>query len=76
VIVVADTSPLLYLSRIAQLDLLHTLYGDIVVPATVWQETLLARPDADGIEALRTASWIIVSTRPSEPESMPYSRKP
>jgi predicted nucleic acid-binding protein len=61
VIVVADTTPLLYLSRIGRLELLQALYDQIFVPVTVWQEAVAARPDADGVQALRSASWIMIS---------------
>jgi predicted nucleic acid-binding protein len=53
VIVVADTTPLLYLSRIGQLELLHLLYQQVFVPATVWHEAAVVRPSAPGVEALR-----------------------
>jgi len=36
VLVVADSSPLIYLSRVRLLDLLPTLFGDVVVPRAVW----------------------------------------
>ena len=60
-IVVADTTPLLYLSRIGQLELLRALYQQIVVPETVWREAVIARPDAVGVESLRNAAWIVIS---------------
>ena len=60
-IVVADTTPLLYLSRIGQVELLRHLYQQIFVPATVWHEAIVARPDAVGVESLRNAVWIRVS---------------
>jgi predicted nucleic acid-binding protein len=61
VTVVADTTPLLYLSRIGQLVLLRALYHQIVVPQTVWSEAVVARPDEVGVESLREASWIVIS---------------
>jgi uncharacterized protein len=61
VIVVADTTPLLYLSRIGQLELLRALYQQIVVPETVWREAVVARPDETGVESLRDAAWIVIS---------------
>lgn len=60
-IVIADTTPLLYLSRIAKLELLRELHQNIVVPLTVWREAVEARPDAPGVDLLRGASWIVVS---------------
>jgi predicted nucleic acid-binding protein len=63
VIVVSDTSPLLYLSRLGHLGLLQRLYGDVVVPRTVWQELVERRPQAPGVEDLRGATWIRVDDR-------------
>ena len=37
-IIVSNTSPIFYLSTIGQLDLLHQLYDEIVIPITVFQE--------------------------------------
>jgi predicted nucleic acid-binding protein len=37
-LIITNTSPLLYLHRIRQLDLLPTLYGSIVVPPAVQTE--------------------------------------
>jgi predicted nucleic acid-binding protein len=63
VIVVADTTPLLYLSRVGHVELLRVLYQQLIVPATVWQEVVGARPDAPGVDLLRSAPWIVVSDR-------------
>jgi predicted nucleic acid-binding protein len=70
VIVVADTTPLLYLSRVGQLDLLLALYHQIIVPETVWREAVVARSDAMGVESLRAAAWIVVS------DAIPLERLP
>lgn len=45
-LVIADSSPLVYLSRVGVLDLLATAFGEVVVPATVWAEVVDARADA------------------------------
>jgi predicted nucleic acid-binding protein len=60
VIVVADTTPLLYLSRIGRLGILHAVHAEVIVPVTVWDELVILRPDAPGVEALRAAPWIRV----------------
>lgn len=60
-IVVADTTPLLYLSSIGRLELLRILYDDVLVPRTVWNEAVTARPTARGVQDLREASWLSIS---------------
>ena len=64
-LVVADSSPLIYLSRIRLLHILPTLFGDVVVPKAVWDEAVERRPSAPGIESFRQAGWIRVVDDPS-----------
>ena len=59
-VVVADSSPLIYLSRIGILDLLAVLWREVLVPRAVWDEVVQRRPSAPGVEALQQASWIRV----------------
>lgn len=63
-VVVADTSPLLYLSRVGVLDLLAAAFGEVVVPAIVWVEVVERRPEAPGVGALRAATWLRVDSQP------------
>lgn len=49
VLVVADTTPLLYLARLGLLDLLERQYRRVLVPQTVWEELVVARPDAQEV---------------------------
>ncbi len=64
-LVVADSSPLIYLSRIRLLHVLSALFGDVVVPRTVWDQSVDGRPSAPGIAGLRQASWIRIVDDPS-----------
>jgi predicted nucleic acid-binding protein len=61
VIVVADTTPLLYLSRIGRLEIIRAVHGEVIVPETVWNELVIARPAAAGVTGLRAAQWIRVN---------------
>jgi len=63
-VVVADSSPLIYLSRVGVLDLLSAVFGDLVVPRAVWNEVVERRPSVPGLDALRQASWIRVVDSP------------
>lgn len=60
-IVVADTTPLLYLSRIDRLDIVRAVHREILVPETVWEELVVARPAEPGVEAVRSSPWIRVN---------------
>ena len=64
-LVVADASPLIYLSRVAVLDVLPTLYGTVVVPQAVWDEAVERRTGTAGTTALRHAPWLRVVDNPS-----------
>lgn len=60
-IVVADSGPLIALSRIDQLDLLPQLFGRIEIPSAVWREvTQGAAEGRSGATEVRAAPWIDV----------------
>jgi hypothetical protein len=63
VLVVADSSPFIYLSRVGALDVLRAAFGEVIVPAAVWAEVVTARPTAPGVSGLRTAAWLRVDGR-------------
>lgn len=42
-IVVADSSPLIALCRAGRLELLHDLFGLLILPEAVWQPLILRR---------------------------------
>jgi len=58
VIVVSDASPLIGLACIGRLDLLKSLYAQVLVPPLVFQEVAGLAPDAPGAEEIRHAGWI------------------
>jgi uncharacterized protein len=62
-IVVSDTSPILSLTLIGRLELLHEIYGSIVIPEAVRQELMVA--DHSGTREVAQADWIIM--RPIDP---------
>lgn len=59
-IVVSDTSPITNLAAIERLDLLHLLYGEIIIPVAVYNE--LTQPNINsivpGAREVQTLSWI------------------
>jgi len=56
-IVVADSSPLIALCRIGRLELLHDLFGQLVIPDAVWQEVVASPPGKAGVAEI-AAAWI------------------
>ena len=59
-IVISDTSPLLNLAIIGHLELLRALYGEIVIPQSVYHELVLSGTGMPGSEDIQTATWIVV----------------
>jgi predicted nucleic acid-binding protein len=60
--VVSNTSPLLYLHQIKQLDLLRKLYETIIVPTGVEQELLIGAEKGVDVPNLLNLSWINIQT--------------
>ncbi|MFN0079274.1 MAG: DUF3368 domain-containing protein [Prosthecobacter sp.] len=64
-IIISDASPLSALAEIGELELLHQMYGQIVIPETVRQEC--CHPHSPGALApwfTRTDSWFLVVPDP------------
>ena len=61
-VVVADTGPLIGLARVDKLDLLHRLYGRVVVPPAVREELGIdsGHPGANVLSAAFKERWITV----------------
>lgn len=65
-IVVSDTSPLIALGAIGELEIIRHLYGEVLVPELVYREIVEARADAPGASAVATAPWIRVQALAGE----------
>jgi uncharacterized protein len=61
-IVVSDASPLISLSAVGHLELLHQLFGEIAIPPAVLDEITRAGPGRPGSIEVQTASWIVSHT--------------
>ncbi len=57
-LVVVNTTPIIALSLINQLDLLQKLYGRVLIPTAVLAEILIGGAASVGVRELREASWI------------------
>lgn len=58
-IVVSDSSPLIALSIVSSLDLLHAYYGTIYIPKAVFHEVVIRGTGRPGAAAVANASWIV-----------------
>jgi len=56
--VVVNTTPIIALALIGQLDLLQHLYGEVMIPPAVQAEVLVGGPSGVGVAGLQTANWI------------------
>jgi predicted nucleic acid-binding protein len=57
-IVVADSSPLIAMGRIGQLEILHAVFGQLLLPDAVWREVVEGAADKPGSSDVASASWI------------------
>lgn len=58
----ADSSCLIGLSKIRRLDILHRLFGGILIPSAVYQEVVVRGAGRSGADEVAQADWI--ETRP------------
>jgi predicted nucleic acid-binding protein len=56
--IVSNTSPIINLAWINKLDLLHKLFGEIVIPEAVWREVVVDGAGQPGADEVKTATWI------------------
>ena len=57
-IVVVNSTPLIYLAAIGRFDLLRSLYSQIIIPAAVYQEVVIQGPGLWGAAETAAADWI------------------
>lgn len=61
-IVVSDTSPVLNLARIGRLDLLPSLYHQVLIPSAVYEELIRSKSDLPPAIDLASQPWLTVAT--------------
>jgi hypothetical protein len=59
-IVIADTTPFSNFIRIGELDLLQKIFGEIIIPPTVYEEILKLSDFGYDLSKFLTADWIIL----------------
>ncbi|MGA2268032.1 MAG: DUF3368 domain-containing protein [Bryobacteraceae bacterium] len=61
-IVVSDTSPILNLARIGRLELLASLYQQVLIPPAVSAELAFSRDDVFPITDVASIPWLMIGT--------------
>ena len=56
--IVGDSSPLISLSLIGQLELLPKLYGKVLIPPAVWNEVTVQGAGLPGAQAVSDLKWL------------------
>jgi predicted nucleic acid-binding protein len=59
-IVVSDSGPLIALSKLSLLSLLHELFAEIVIPMEVWREVVERGKGKPGSDVVEKAGWVNV----------------
>ncbi len=59
-IVVSNTSPIINLAQIEHLDLLHELFGTVLIPQAVYEEIAVAGSGQPGASELVALEWLEV----------------
>lgn len=57
-VVVADSSCLIGLSKIGKLDVLHRIFGSILIPKAVYHEVVVLGAGKAGSDDVKQAKWI------------------
>jgi predicted nucleic acid-binding protein len=61
-ITVADAGPLIYLAAIGRIDLLHRLFGRVLVPRAVHDEIVIRGAGLPGSAEVAAAEWVEVAS--------------
>lgn len=70
--IIADSSPLISLAIIDQLELLPQLYERVIVPTAVWDEVTLQGAGLPGAQAVSQIQWFEIQT-PEKVAIEPFS---
>ena len=69
--IIVNSTPIIALSLINQLDLLNQLFNEVIIPWAVYQEIVIAGDNKPGAKELKNANWIqvqeVASSSPLEP---------
>ena len=65
--VVSNTSPIINLACIGQLNLLHQLYGEVIIPGAVYEEITVTGAGEPGCSEVQDKEWIVLHTIVNRP---------
>ena len=74
-IAVADSGPLIGLTRIGQLELLPRMFSEIIAPPEVWREVTIKGRGLPGAYEISQVKWITIQT-PSSQKDVAFSGTP
>lgn len=72
-VVVSDSSPVIYLTRLGLLELLRKLHDAIIVPKAVWEEVVIGGaglPESDNLRRAVAEGWIEVKSPAAPPSTL------
>lgn len=62
--VVSNSSPIIHLAKIDQLNLMKDFYGEIIVPESVYEECISGGKGRPEVSRIKQAEWLkVVSVR-------------
>ncbi len=65
-VIIADSSPLIALAIIGQLNLLRELYGQVFAPPAVWEEVTVTGRGLPGSHEVSQLTWLEIKAPETE----------
>ncbi|HOJ97372.1 MAG TPA: hypothetical protein PK024_11125 [Methanospirillum sp.] len=56
--IISNSTPLIVLSALGQLELLHHYFEEVIIPKAVWQEVVINGKNRPGALEVRDCEWI------------------
>jgi predicted nucleic acid-binding protein len=56
--IVSNSSPLIHLAKMDQLNLLHEFFGEVAIPRAVYEECITEGKQREEIITLKNADWL------------------
>lgn len=71
--VIVNSTPVIILSKIGMLDILHKMYGDVIIPQAVFDEVTVK--DDSACHTIKSLDWINVKSIASQDDRKMYKAK-